>query len=60
MHDIESAIAIVEKDDPRFSSDVSYWCQNGMGGRAIISQKINSTAANAGNPKLSHHRKKRW
>lgn len=34
-----------------------YQSQYGMGGRAIISQKITSTAANAGNPKANHHRK---
>jgi hypothetical protein len=34
-----------------------YESQYGIGGRAIISQKITSTAANAGNPKANHHRK---
>ncbi|MCK1345811.1 diguanylate cyclase [Bradyrhizobium sp. CW11] len=36
-----------------------YESQYGIGGRAIISQKITSTAANAGNPKANHHRKSR-
>lgn len=42
------------------------WCetraidsQYGIVGRAIISQKITSTAAKAGNPKANHHLKSR-
>src|SRR3954469_5513807 len=34
--------------------------QYGMLGRAIISQKIASTAAKAGKPKANHHQNSRW
>ena len=33
--------------------------QNGISGRAIISQKMAKTAAKAGNPKANHHRNRR-
>jgi hypothetical protein len=33
---------------------------SGMAGRAIISQKIASTAANAGKPNANHNQNSRW